>query len=319
MKNIIIKLKTHDSYWNKKMESLKKYANITVLYNKSIETLCNANIIISTRLSEAELDCCPNLEVVFTPKTGIDKLPIDVLKKRNIKLVNSHINSRIIAERTLTLLLSLMGRVIEYDAALRQGIWKNTRESFFWESLFHKRIGIVGLGKIGLEFIKLISPFDCSISAINNSSTHDGVTFFNNIHDLAENNDIIILFLPLTEKTKGIINSSILNQMQKKYLINIGRAETVDEESLFYSLNNRLLKGAAFDVWYSYPDKELINRICKPSNCQFEKFSNIVMSAHCATHTIDAKHNYIDDITKKTIKYLIYNTFDSFVDYTKGY
>lgn len=248
--------------------------------------LKKANGIIIGNLPTELLANADNLTVLFVPWAGLDRLPLAILKEKKCMIANTHGNAKAVAERAFGLCLSLLGKITEYDHDLRKGIWHgfsvNSPEMDKWESLREKKVGIIGLGAIGQELADLLTPFHCQITglkkhiSIQQGSSH--VIFAGTLDEIIEKSDIIFLLLPLTSKTRNIINHSILQKMKGKILINMGRGQLIEERSLFESLQKKELAGLAMDVWYQYPNKE--NRNVFPSLYPFHELRNVVLSPH---------------------------------------
>ncbi|MBA3062582.1 MAG: hypothetical protein FP833_06490 [Atribacteria sp.] len=112
--------------------------------------------------------------------------------------------------------------------------------------------------------------------------------------------DFIVVAVPLTQETKGLIGEKELKLMKGKYLINISRGAVIDEEALFKSLKEGNLAGAAIDTWYQYPTSE--QRKVFPSKYDFHKLDNIVMSPHTAGYTDRALEENIKSVFDNIVK-----------------
>ena len=114
---------------------------------------------------------------------------------------------------------------------------------------------------------------------------------------------ILFVCAPLTDETKGIINKNILSKMQNKFLINVSRGRIVEEEALYWALNENVLAGVALDAWYIYPENNNELRTW-PSNYPIQNFKNVVMSPHAASHAIEAKWDYVDDAFDNLVRFI---------------
>lgn len=143
-----------------------------------------------------------------------------------------------------------------------------------------KRIGIVGLGKIGFEVAKRLKAFGCNIS-YNSRNEKPSVSypFYSTVRDLAENSDAIILCCSLTDRTRRLVDEEVLSALGKKgMVINIGRGALIDEKKLVRCLVGEKIGGAGLDVFEDEP------------NVPEELFAldNVVLSPHLAGYTLES-------------------------------
>lgn len=143
-----------------------------------------------------------------------------------------------------------------------------------------KRIGIVGLGKIGFEVAKRLKAFGCNIS-YNSRNEKPSVSypFYSTVRDLAENSDAIILCCSLTDRTRRLVDEEVLSALGKKgMVINIGRGALIDEKELVRCLVGGKIGGAGLDVFEDEP------------NVPEELFAldNVVLSPHLAGCTLES-------------------------------
>lgn len=140
-----------------------------------------------------------------------------------------------------------------------------------------KRVGIVGLGSIGLRVAKRLEAFGCPIS-YNSRAKKPSVSypFYGNVCELAADSDILIICCALTEQTRHMIGKSVLLALGKDgILINVGRGAIVDEKELVQSLVRGEIRGAGLDVFENEPNvpDELLS------------LDNVVLSPHVAVFT----------------------------------
>ena len=306
MKKIIIKLRKNDEIWYKYAQKLSCYGNVKIiLSDEKKDELKDADILITTSLTEDELEKLKNCEAIFLFKTGTDALPEDKIKKRNIRLFTSHANSGIIAEHAVALALCLLHRINEFDKDLREGIWFSDGTDYFWQSIDTLKIGILGYGSIGHALAEKLSSLNTNITVLNKSGKYDeNVSSAENLKDLILKNDLIFICVPKNAETEGMIDKNILNVMKNKYIVNVSRAEICNEHDLYYALKNGKLKGYASDVWYKQPDKKNRTNKAEPSEFPFNTLKNVVMSPHCATHSFSSHEKYIADACRQCIEYL---------------
>lgn len=310
---IIVFLQTLNEHWKKRFDELiKEFPEVEFINSaepeKRIELLKSADGVMAYRLDENDLTTVEKLKAVFVPFTGLNTFPLEELKRRNIFISNTHANAPYVAEHALTLALSLLGRVTEMHNNLREGKWRmSIQENDMWTSLRNKTCSIIGLGHIGTHLAQLLKSFDCKVIGFKKTQMKiipecvDEITL--DVKEAIEKGQIVFVCLPLYEQTKGIITKEILTRMKGKFLVNIGRGETIDEEGLYLSLKNGILESAAIDAWYQYPTKKNPEPIF-PSRFPFHELTNIVLSPHKSSHTTGAINAMIDDTVENIRSFL---------------
>lgn len=247
-----------------------------VAYYKSADAIITGLEKIDSEL----LDNLPNLRFISKYGVGLDNIDIDACKKRNIQIGwTGGINKNSVAELTLAYMLMLSRNIFVTANQLKNDVW-NKSGGF---SLSNKTIGIIGLGHIGKELIRLLEPFNCRILA-NDLIDIEEFCLENNIECVSKdylykNADIITLHVPLDSSTQDLINEKTINLMKSSvYIINTSRGGIVNEDDLKNALRDFRIGGAALDVFKIEPpvDKELIN------------FPNLIPTPHIAGNSYDA-------------------------------
>ena len=257
-----------------------------------------AEVIISGRFTND--DYHRDLKAVIVHYTGLDAIDLDVIKNYKIPLYNTTEHSKFVSEKALQLLLALLGKVVFFHNALKKGNWSQrlSEERIPWVSLFNRKIGIYGYGRIGRIFKDLVSPFTDHVYVIDRGKDYPGVTPVKDLETLVKKSEIVLVATPLTDKTKGTFNQAILRLMKDKYLVNVGRGPIIEEEALYEALKNHTLKGFASDVWYQYPNQD--NPEISPSKYPIEDFDNVVLSPHCGGYTTE----FNDIMVAKLLEYV---------------
>ena len=132
--------------------------------------------------------------------------------------------------------------------------------------------------------------------------------YVNSILELCSKSNLLFICLPLNKETKGVVNDACIKLLEDSYIVNISRAEIIDEKLLYSNLKNKHIKGAALDVWYNYPNKKIRNK-CAPSNFPYKDLKNIIMSPHAGSHAFNSKEKLIDDIITKINLFLKQNDY----------
>jgi lactate dehydrogenase-like 2-hydroxyacid dehydrogenase len=308
----ILFLNKFNDYWEQKLVELKTEfpdAEFSSSYDpdQRPELLKKADAVICGRLSKEEIENSPNLKLIIVHYTGLNNFPLDLIKQKGIMLANTHAQAHVVAEHAVALAFALLGRIIDFHDDLKRGFWNRSLEKDdMWTSLYNKRIGIIGFGHIGKNIASLLKPFNCYITGfkknINMNDFEPANEISNDLSYVIEKSDVIFIALPSGDSTKLIVSKELLMKMNGKYLINVGRGDTIDEEGLYESLKHGILAGAALDVWFNYPGKK--EGPVMPANKPFWELPNVVFSPHKSSHVESAIKAMIDDTFENIRSYL---------------
>lgn len=214
------------------------------------------DILIGPKIDETELKLHGNLKMHQAFTTGLEGYNFNFYKNNNILLCNSHTLSKIIAEYGFALLLSIAKEMKTNDQLLREGNWDFTQYPAI--TLFGKTILFLGYGNIAKIFKEMCKPFKMNYLAVKRTKQCDDldIEVFTPEEKRAaiKRADIIINSLPLTKKTINFLDKIEFKAMKPTVIIvNVGRGVTINEEELYLALKDKLIRGAAIDVWYNYP------------------------------------------------------------------
>ncbi len=207
--------------------------------------------------------------------TGYNIVDVITAKAQGITVTNvPDYSSKSVAQFTMALILELCHHVGAHNTAVKQGEWIKSKDFSFWNypliELAEKTLGIIGFGKIGKATAKLAQAFGMKILVYNRttySEFENEDLKFVALDDLFQNSDFISLHSPLTQETKGIINSSSIEKMKNSaFLINTSRGPLVNEKDLAKALEEEKLAGAAIDVISEEPMKDS-NPLFSAKNC----------------------------------------------------
>ncbi|XP_059069936.1 hydroxyphenylpyruvate reductase-like [Cryptomeria japonica] len=224
------------------------------------------------------IDALPCLEIVATSSVGFDKVDLAKCRQRNIAVVYTpDVLTDDVADLTIALMLDALRQISASDRYVRQGLWQSKGDYKLTCKLSGKRVGIVGLGRIGSAIAKRAQAFGCSIAYYSRSKKPDvPFMYHSNVIDLAASSDVLVVACSLTKDTHHIVNKSVLDALGTKgTLVNVGRGALVDEKELVKALVEGRIQGAGLDVFENEPHvpQELYN------------LENVVMVPHmgCAT------------------------------------
>ncbi|KAE8650264.1 glyoxylate/hydroxypyruvate reductase HPR3 [Cucumis sativus] len=236
----------------------------------------------NTQLTSTIIDCLPSLKLVVTSSVGVDHLDFPELRRRGVAIANAgNLFSEDTADMAVGLLIDVLRKISAGDRFVRQGLWSKKEDFPPGLKLSGKRIGIVGLGKIGSEVAKRLEGFGCKISY--NSRTKKSMapySYYPNVYELAANTEALIICCALTKETYHLINKEVMLALGKDgVIVNIGRGLIIDEKEMIRCLTQGEIGGAGLDVFENEPNvpEELFN------------LDNVVLSPHAAVMTYESK------------------------------
>lgn len=318
MKVLILSKMVKPKVWRDSFNKLNQKTRLNIEFiipedeekNTIKKYLPEVEVVIGGNLNQEDLSQAKKLKLFQIPFAGVDKLDFNLYKRfSDIYVCNIHANKTAVSEHAFALILALAKNVVNYDRDLRLGKWHgfSTKEPTI--QLQGKSLGIIGLGSIGWEIAKIAKSFGMKIYALKNKigekdlEKTEILEFLGeekDLHNVIKKADFILVAVPLTSRTKGLIGEKELKLMKGKYLINIARGAIIDEEALFKALEKRHLAGAAIDTWYQYPSSK--QREIPPSKYDFHRLDNVIMSPHTAGYTDKALEENIKSVFDNIVR-----------------
>ncbi len=248
-------------------------------------------MLIAGRFTEENIQACKLscLSHVVIPWTGLpDQARVILQRHPTIAVHNLHHNGITTAEMAITLLLTAAKEIIPLDQALRKGDWTPRYTPTGNTIRLHGQTAlIIGFGVIGQHIAKTLHSLGMQVHAIcRNPEKHAPPTYVtlhpcDALHALLPTANAILLALPLTELTRGLIGQPELALLPaRSVLVNVARAGVVDEKALYDALASRRLHAAGLDVWYHYPENEASQAFTLPSSVPLFELDNVVLSPH---------------------------------------
>lgn len=207
-------------------------------------------------LSEEEIEQLPNLELVCAMGAGYESIAIDFAESKGIALAHGPgTNSESVADHAMGLLISLVRGLPQLDRLCRSGVWND--EICTPASIFGKRLGILGLGRIGEKIAKRAEAFGMSIGYHNRNRRLDSpYQYFDDIRSMAAWCEILVVAAPGGRATQHLVGSAELHALGVNgYLINISRGSLVDTKALAKALGDHRIAGAGLDVYEGEPNR----------------------------------------------------------------
>lgn len=247
----------------------------------------DVDIIVATRLSREVALSAGNLKLLQKTGAGMDDMPFDALGKDVWVANTSGSNPVPLAEGAVAMVLALAKHIVPRHISFRTG-----RSGPSGVLLQGKKAGIIGLGSIGTEIARRLQAFGMDVIAVKrhkDDSLKDelGLLFLGTANDLdylMSESDFIVVIVPLTPDTRGMIGEHEIALMKPTaFIVNVARAAIINEKALYIALKDSKIAGAGIDVWWKphwwdplwnkdggdaslYPFWDLPNVICTPHN-----------------------------------------------------
>jgi lactate dehydrogenase-like 2-hydroxyacid dehydrogenase len=202
--------------------------------------------------SADEMATLPNLGIICVIGAGYEQVDVRAAEARGITVTNgAGVNAPSVADHAMALLLSIVRDIPQADASVRRSEWRKvTRPSFT-----NKRIGILGLGAVGMAIARRAQGFDMRISYHSRSPRTDvDFNYCPTLLALAAESDFLIVATPGGSGTRHLVDTAVIQALgEKGFLVNIARASVVDTDALIDALQHGRLAGAALDVFDDEP------------------------------------------------------------------
>jgi glyoxylate reductase len=203
--------------------------------------------LLTEKVDAAVMDAAPALKVVANIAVGFDNIDVAAARNRGIVVTNTpDVLTEAVAEFTWALILGVARRVAEGDRLMRAGGWKGWALDFMLGmELRGKQLGIIGGGRIGKAVAAKAPAFGMKAVFARRDMALD---------ELLVTSDVVSIHAPATPETRHLINKRTLARMKRSaILVNTARGSIVDEEALAWALDERLIAGAALDVYEREP------------------------------------------------------------------
>ncbi len=234
----------------------------------------------NTNLPIALLEKLPQVKMVATCGVGYDNLPLDFLKQRGIKASNTPgVLNDAVCELAIGMMFGLLRRIPEAHEFVRSAAWSKGLFTVT-TTLAGKRVGIVGMGRIGQDLAKRLESFKVDIAYTGPSAKDLPYTYLPNVKALAKVCDVLFLACPASSATEKMINAEVLEALgPQSYLVNIARGSVVDEAALLVALQKKKIAGAALDVFENEPNPD----------ARFLNLDNVLLTPHIGSATSETR------------------------------
>lgn len=261
-----------------------------------------------TKVTAEIIENADNLKVVARAGIGLDNVDVEAASKRGIVVMNTPEGNVITtAEHTIAMLLAVTRNIPQATASLKSGKWEKKR--FRGKEVFHKVLGVVGVGRIGRVVAERAAGLQMNVIAFDPYISSDvveklGITGVT-LDELYARSDYITVHTPMTQETRGIINAEAFQKMKKGvYILNCARGGIVDEVALYEAIQSGIVAGAALDVFSKEPpvDNPLLN------------LDQVVATPHLGASTDEAQENVAIAVSEQVIDYLLRGTIRNAVN-----
>jgi phosphoglycerate dehydrogenase-like enzyme len=288
------------------------------------KTVEDCDVLLSwSAPSPSVLHSAKKARLIQTMLAGVDSFEMTEIENRGITLAGtSGANAADVAEHVFALILAFAKDLIRSHRELRKGMFPPYDTESMNRALYGKTLAIVGLGSIGREVARRAISFGMDIKGIRRQP--DGVTVDgydievsgpDAMKRVLSSADYVVLSVPLTKETKGLINTEELTSMKDTaVLANVSRGEVVVEEALHEALSKEWSAGAGIDVWYEYPPSP-----DTPSKSGLHKLSNTVVTPHRAAWTREAYKKSLDAAIENLNRYVRGEELRNVIDLDLGY
>jgi D-3-phosphoglycerate dehydrogenase len=234
------------------------------------------------KVTRRVIETAPHLELIAQGTSGIDNIDLDAARERGIAVIHMPgVNANAVAELVLGFMISMTRTVPFYTREVVRGAFSRD-DCATRHELRHHRLGIVGLGQVGMLVSKLAAAFGMTVQAYDPYVSDAefatrGATRVMSLPELLANIDILTMHVPLTAETRGMVGADELRMLRRgSYVINASRGEVLDQRTALQALADDHLAGLALDVFdpeppdMTFPDDPRLMLTPHIGGCSYE-------------------------------------------------
>ncbi|MEB4860645.1 NAD(P)-dependent oxidoreductase [Priestia megaterium] len=265
-------------YTDVQLDKLSSLGKITFIKDERVPLTLNMSkfhiVVCNSLFLYNDIEKFTNLKFIQLTSAGLDRIPLDYIKKHNIVVASAKgVYSIPIAEWVILKILEIYKKSTFFFEAQNEKQWSKNRDIL---ELTGKTAMVVGFGSIGSEIAKRLKAFDVNVIGVGRKKVKsefiDETYLIDDLEYALEKSDITILTLPLTRQTHHLFNRDKLSKMKKNsVLINVSRGSIIDEIALVESLENDKFLGVALDVFEQEP---------LPKNNQLWDSKKVIITPH---------------------------------------
>ncbi|PRA10624.1 hydroxyacid dehydrogenase [Arthrobacter sp. MYb221] len=262
-----------------------------------------SDVLVCSKLNSEDAAQCP-ARLVHVTGAGTDRVALASLPSSTLVARTAH-HERSIAEHVLMVILAHQRRLFSAAEELRQGSWRSvsTAQAVPLHRTFRDlTIGFIGLGGIGEQALEFTTALGASAIAVRRTPLGDRhpnpqlrwVKGLGALPELLRDSDVVVLGLPLTDETRGLIGEKELTHMRDDaLLVNVSRGEIVNASALYAALADGTIGGAALDVWWGAPYGSQAPAEVR----RFAALPNVIATPHYSGHAVETFEKRVREIT----------------------
>ena len=227
------------------------------------------------------MDAMPNLALISNYGVGYDAIDVGLSVSRNILVTHTpQVLNDEVATTALMLMLASYRNLLASDAYVRAGRWAGEGNMTLSRSADNRRVGILGLGRIGLALAAKLAPFHAEIAYHNRTPRDVPYRYFDSLAEMAAACEVLFVVTPGGDDTRGIVDRTVLDALGPDgLLVNVSRGSVVDEQALVTALQDGRLGGAGLDVFANEPTVP---------DALFS-MPNVVLTPHIGSATVETR------------------------------
>ena len=262
--------------------------------------LVAADVVISQPffpyyLTRKKMESAPNLKMAITAGIGSDHVDLQAAMDHKIDVVEvTYCNSRSVAEHIVMMIVSMVRDYHSQYAIVNSGGWNiadAVQRSYDVEGM---HIGTVAAGRIGLDALRKMKPFDVHLHYFDRHRLPEKVekelnlTFHDSVESMVKVCDVVTINCPLHPETEHLFDETMINKMKKgAYIVNTARGKICDKDAIAAALKSGQLSGYAGDVWFPQP---------APNDHPWRSMPHHGMTPHTSGTSLSAQTRYADGV-----------------------
>jgi D-3-phosphoglycerate dehydrogenase len=254
-----------------------------------------------TKITRKVIEGAPKLRVVGRAGVGVDNVDVEAATQRGIVVMNTPSGNTIsTAELTFSMLMALARKIPQAHASMKAAQWN--RKDYQGVELYNKTLGILGMGRIGSEVARRAIAFGMRVLAYDPYLALSRAKALQvelvELEEMYARSDFITVHMPMTDETKGMINSAAFAKMKKGVrVLNCARGGIVNEADLLSAIQSGQVAGAALDVYEVEPP---------PANFPLRELPQVIMTPHLGASTEEAQENVGIEVAEAITDYLLH-------------
>lgn len=283
----------------KQLGEVELYSGIPETVDEAVERAKDADVIVFCLMEiTAELiNRLDNLKIIQFMGTGVTTfVDMEAAEKKGIKVLNIEgYGNNAVAEFSIAAAFGAARQIYLCNRLIRDGQWNNDDTEGM--EIAGSKYGVVGTGNIGALVAKKAKALGAEVYAFDIYQNKDlienyGVKYIS-LEEIFSTCDVVSLHLKVNKETEGIISKELIDSMKKEsILVNVARAELVDDDALYSALKEKRIKAAAIDVYRQEP----------PVGLKYAELDNVLLSPHVGFYTKKANDNSVVLAVESVIK-----------------